>query len=273
MTRNPNGQTNLKETPREPKEQRAIVQIDDFSGDFMFPDGPSSTSTSFHGVNNHHPARAPFADRGSDTTPQALSVELETQISEEDQYTDQESADSDTWSTAALQSDEEPAPNNQRESQYRSCSPSPSPPSPPIFVYPNNTRHHHEHHETHRQRYDSDLVPLSQPEEQTSLSVTCVTPSSHWALRIPERYACRPSRYFLSHYQFYDYDSNLNELLCLRGDSKELDYPWAIACPPERPIVDSDEILEWRRSMAIFRTRTRSLDRYMRFENAEEHSI
>ncbi|KAF7853795.1 uncharacterized protein EAF02_011785 [Botrytis sinoallii] len=271
MTRNPDGQTNLKETPREPKEQRAIVQIDDCSEDFTSPDGPSSTS--FHGVNNHHPARAPFADQGSDTTSQTLSVELETQISEEDHYTDQEPADSDTWSTETLQSDEEPAPNNQRESQYQSCSPSPSPPSHPIFVYPNNTRHHHEHHETHRQRYDSDLVPLSQPEENFFLSVAYVAPSSHWVLRIPERFACRPPPYFLSHYQFYDYDSNSDELLCLRGDSKKLDYPWAIACPPERPIVNSDDMLERRRSLAIFRTRTRSLDRYMRMENAEEHRI
>ncbi|TGO20580.1 hypothetical protein BPAE_0284g00070 [Botrytis paeoniae] len=95
MTRNPNKQRDLKETPRGPKEQRVVVQVDSCFKGYMFPDGPSSTS--FHGVNDCHPARATFADPGSDTASQALSVETETQVSkEEDQYTDQKSADGDT---------------------------------------------------------------------------------------------------------------------------------------------------------------------------------
>ncbi|KAF5870689.1 uncharacterized protein Bfra_009236 [Botrytis fragariae] len=270
MTRNPNRQRNLNETPRGPKEQRAIVQIDDCFEDYMFPDGPSSTS--FHGVNDRHQARATFADRGSDTTSQALPAEPETQVSEEeDQHTDHESDNSDTWSTATLRSDEEPAPKNQHEGQYQSGSPPLSPPPPP-FVYPDNA-YHHEHHETHRQRFNSNFVPLRQTEEQTFLYVGYEGPSSHRVPRIPERFARRPPHYFLSHYQFYDYDSNLDELLCLKGDSKELDYPWAIACPPERPIVDCDETWERRRSLAIFRTRTRSLDRYMTIENAKDNRI
>ncbi|KAF7934069.1 uncharacterized protein EAE97_008429 [Botrytis byssoidea] len=267
MTRNPVGQRNPNRAPRAPKEQRAIVQIDDCFEDYMFPDGQSSTS--FHGANDRHPARATFADRGSDTTSKASSVESETQISgEEDQYTDQESADSDTWSTETLQSDDEPAPKNQHEDQYQSGSPPPTPP-PPSFVCLNNASHRHEHHETHRQLHDSNSVPVTKPEEQTFLSVAYEAPSSHRVPRIPERFACRPPPYFLSHYELYDYDSNWDELLCLRGDSEELDYPWAIICPPERPIEDCDDAWERRRSLAIFRTRTRSLDRYMRMENAK----
>ncbi|TGO32185.1 hypothetical protein BHYA_0342g00040 [Botrytis hyacinthi] len=273
MTRNSNGQRNLKETPRGPKEQRGIVQIDDCFEDYMFPDSPSSPS--FHGVDDRHPARAIFTDRGSDTISQALSVEPESQVSEEeDQHTDQESADSDTWSTETLQSDEESAPNTQHEGQYQSgSSPPPSPPPPPPFVYPSNGHRQHEHLETHPQRYHSDSVSLRQPEEQTFLPVVYEAPSSHLIPRIPERFACRPPPYFLSHYEFYGYDSNWNELLCLKGDSEEFDYPWAIACPPERPIEDCNDTWEKRRSLAIFWTRTRSLDRYMRMEKAKDHGI
>ncbi|KAF7890659.1 hypothetical protein EAF00_008974 [Botryotinia globosa] len=268
MTRNPDGQRNPNRTPRGPKGQRTIVQIGDCFEDYSSPDGPSSTP--FHGVNDRHPARATFADRGSDTTSQSMSVESEIQISEEeDQYTDQESTDSDTWSTETLHSDEEPAPKNQHEGQYQSGSPPPTPP-PPSLVCPNNAYHrHHEHRETHPQRYDSDLLSLGQPEEQAFLSVVYEAPSSHLIPRIPERFACRPPPCFLSCYDFYDYDSNWDEILCLKGDSEELDYPWAIICPPERPIEDCDDKLDRRRSLAIFRTRTRSLDRYMRMENAK----
>ncbi|KAF7914196.1 uncharacterized protein EAF01_000602 [Botrytis porri] len=145
MTLNPNGQRNSNETPRKPKKQKAIVQTDDCFEDY---DGPCSKS--FHVVNDRHSARATFADPGSDTASQALSVEPETQVSEEeDQYTDQESADSDTWSTATLLSDVEPAPQNQHEAQYQSSSPPSPPPPPPPLVYLNNAYHQHEHHETH----------------------------------------------------------------------------------------------------------------------------
>lgn len=270
MMRNPNGQRNLKETPRGPKEQMVIVQIDDCFEDCMFPDSPSSSS--LHAIDDPHPARATSADQGSDTTSQALSIEPEFQDGDEgNQHTDQESTDSDTWSMETLQSHEEPAPNNENEDQYQSGSPPSSPPSPPAFVQPNDAYHHHEHHETHPQRYNSDSAHLRQLEEQTFLSVVYEAPSSHLIPRNPERFPCRPPPDFLSHYKFYDYDLDGNELLCLKGDSEEFDYPWAIACPPERPIEDCDETWERRRSLAIFRTRTRSLDRYMRMENAKHH--
>ncbi|TGO48633.1 hypothetical protein BOTNAR_0466g00090 [Botryotinia narcissicola] len=258
MTRNPIRQRNLNETPRGPKEQRVIVQMDESFEGYTFPDSPSSTS--FHGVDDFHPARAKFTDQGSDTTSQALSVEPESQVSdEEDQHTDQESADSDALYMETLHSDEEPAPNNQHEGQYQSGSPPPSPLPPPTFVYPNNAHHHHEHRETHPQRYNSDSVSLGQPEGKNFLSVNALHAD--------------PLPIFLSHYEFYDYDSNWDEILWLKGDFEEFDYPWAMICPPERPIEDCDDTWEMRRSLAIFQTMTRSLDRYMRMENAKDHGI